>query len=474
MPSSNTKSPKPISNSKDPELFIGLVGAVGADLETLCSALKDSFSQVHYTFKEIHVIEKIHLFKRWGSLPEKPLETRYRTHIAAGDEFREAFGLGDALARWSIAVLRDIRKIETGNANEPLTRVAYGLRSLKHPEEIQLLRNVYGPNFYLIAAYSPYDMRLSQFTKRIGASHNASGSAIAKYKAVATEILELDQTEGDKKLGQNLRETFPQADLFISVTDRDSTKSSVRRFIELLFNNTQEIHTPSKDEQGMFLAKASALRSAALGRQVGAAITNDDGSVIALGTNEVPKFGGGMYWPGPDDHRDFKEGEDISDRMKKIQFAEVIEALKRHGWFTDMVAKKDDSELVKDALPLVKGSRLMSLIEFGRNVHAEMAALIEAAARGVSVRDSTMYTTAFPCHDCARHIVASGIKRVAYIEPYPKSLALDFHNDSIVVDPHEEVTNKVNFQQFVGLAPSRYIDLFAASERKGLDGQLLP
>jgi cytidine deaminase len=460
--------------SKDPELFIGIVGAIGSDLNLLCSALKESFSHVFYKFTEIHVIEQIHLFARWKTLPEKPLEDRYRSHIAAGDQFREAFGLGDALARWSVAALREIRRETNGDPNEPISRIAFGLRSLKHPEEIQLLRKIYGSNFFLIAAYSPYDTRLSQFTKKIGASHHVTGSAITKYKAAATDILELDQAEADKKLGQNLRESFPYADVFINVTDKDSTKSAVRRFVELLFNNTQDLHTPSQDEQGMFLAKASSLRSAALGRQVGAAITNYDGSVIALGTNEVPKFGGGMYWPGSGDHRDFREGEDTSDKMKRIQFAEILEAFKKHGWFNEQIAAKDEAELVRDALPLVKGSRLMSLIEFGRNVHAEMAALLDAAARGVSVRDSSMYTTTFPCHDCARHIIASGIKRVAYVEPYPKSLALDFHDDTIVVDPHADVPNKVTFHQFVGIAPSRYIDLFTATERKGIDGQLLP
>ncbi|MER3422500.1 MAG: hypothetical protein C4293_03980 [Nitrospiraceae bacterium] len=85
-----------------------------------------------------------------------------------------------------------------------------------------------------------------------------------------------------------------------------------------------------------------------------------------------------------------------------------------------------------------------------------------------------MYTTTFPCHDCARHLVAAGIRRVAYIEPYPKSLALDFHKDSIIVDPHEEAPNKVRFEQFVGIAPTRYMDLFTASARKSNDGKLLP
>ena len=69
----------------------------------------------------------------------------------------------------------------------------------------------------------------------------------------------------------------------------------------------------------------------------------------------------------------------------------------------------------------------MDLIEFSRTVHAEMAAIVDAARRGVSVQDCNLYTTTFPCHECAKHIVAAGIRRVVYIEPYPKSQALSLH-----------------------------------------------
>jgi cytidine deaminase len=211
------------ANSKDPELFIGLVGAVGADRAFLSTSLKESLAHVRYAFEEIHIIEQTHLIKKWQSLPEKPLEDRYKTHIAAGDEFRETFGLGDALARWALASVRAFRKQRTGNADEPVSRMAFGLRSLKHPEEITLLRKVYGPNFFLIAAYSPYNTRLDQFMRKIAASYNVSGSSVTKYRSAAAEILELDQAEGDKKLGQNLRESFPYADVFINVADKDST-----------------------------------------------------------------------------------------------------------------------------------------------------------------------------------------------------------------------------------------------------------
>lgn len=100
-----------------------------------------------------------------------------------------------------------------------------------------------------------------------------------------------------------------------------------------------------------------------------------------------------------------------------------------------------------------------------------MAALIDAARRGVSVVDATMYATTFPCHECAKHIVAAGIKRLIFIEPYPKSKALELFGDAISLDETDGV--KTVFQSFVGVAPRRYAELFDAArlKRKNDDGK---
>jgi hypothetical protein len=110
----------------------------------------------------------------------------------------------------------------------------------------------------------------------------------------------------------------------------------------------------------------------------------------------------------------------------------------------------------------------MSVIEFGRCVHAEMAALIDAARRGVPVDDGILFSTTFPCHECARHIVAAGIRTVHFIEPYPKSLVNELYPDSIRIEG--EVGDFVNFVPFVGVAPRRYQDLFKLGgiDRKSL------
>lgn len=76
-----------------------------------------------------------------------------------------------------------------------------------------------------------------------------------------------------------------------------------------------------------------------------------------------------------------------------------------------------------------------------------------------------MYVTTFPCHECARHIVAAGVMRVVYIEPYPKSLVSELFRDSIEIDAEIEPADKVNFVPFTGVAPSMYIHFFRASEK---------
>jgi len=123
---------------------------------------------------------------------------------------------------------------------------------------------------------------------------------------------------------------------------------------------------------------------------------------------------------------------------------------------------------------LLRGSRAMSILEFGRTVHAEMAALMDAARRGVSVNGSILYTTTFPCHLCARHIVAAGISRVVYVEPYPKSLARDLYPDSIDVDGERRShSDAITFEPFTGVAPRKYFWAFEPEKRKFSSGKTI-
>lgn len=122
---------------------------------------------------------------------------------------------------------------------------------------------------------------------------------------------------------------------------------------------------------------------------------------------------------------------------------------------------------------------MADITEYGRMVHAEMEALLSLARNNVSSKGATLYCTTFPCHNCAKHIVAAGLERVVYIEPYPKSKAAEFHSDSIRLGFSDD-DGTVHFEPFVGVGPRRFFDLFSMRlgsgyplKRKDNEGQIV-
>jgi cytidine deaminase len=457
-----------------PELFFGLVAPVGSELTRITAQLETALAEVGYRAKIVHMIEQIHELEPWKELPESPLDDRINRHMDAGNELRRQTQRGDAIAMLGVGEVQRIRCGITGDKKKPAFNRAYVFRSLKHPGEVAKLRSIYGHGFFLIAAYSPRNRRIEHLSAAVAESHNKFQAA--DFRATAESLNQRDEVEVGDDFGQNVRDTFPLADLFVDASDPGECSQSINRFIELLF--AHPYHTPTRQEFAMFHAQASALRSAALGRQVGAVVTSENGDIIAVGSNEVPKAGGGLYWcDDQPDHRDFTLGFDTNDRIRANVISEILHHLREAGWLTEDKKHTEIQTLVKLAMTgkeriLPKTSQIMSVTEFGRCVHAEMAALLDAAKRGAAVSNATLYTTTFPCHNCAKHILAAGIRRVVYVEPYPKSLAGDLHMDAIDVDGTGR-GNTVEFRPFVGIAPGRYLDLFQAPGRKDGDGRVV-
>jgi cytidine deaminase len=176
------------------------------------------------------------------------------------------------------------------------------------------------------------------------------------------------------------------------------------------------------------------------------------------------------------DARDFVQGSDPNEARKTQVLVDLIDRLHKGKHLSSQLMKILDANeisklLLSEAGPnAVNDSRVMDLIEFGRIVHAEMSALSDAARKGISVEGSTLYCTTFPCHICAKLIVAAGIRKVVYLEPYPKSYASDLHGDAIAVDSDASDERKVAFNAFLGVSPFRYRDLFEKRKRKDSAG----
>jgi dCMP deaminase len=60
---------------------------------------------------------------------------------------------------------------------------------------------------------------------------------------------------------------------------------------------------------------------------------------------------------------------------------------------------------------------------------------MDAAKRGISVKDSKIYVTHFPCIICTRLLIAGGIKKVHYL--------FDYKNDPIAEELFKETNTEV-------------------------------
>ena len=58
-------------------------------------------------------------------------------------------------------------------------------------------------------------------------------------------------------------------------------------------------------------------------------------------------------------------------------------------------------------------------------VHAEQNAISDAASRGVSVKDAIAYITHYPCINCFKILIASGIKEIKYLDDYKNDIIIN-------------------------------------------------
>lgn len=441
------------SNAPDrpSELVLGLVAPVGTDLRDIITALQERLQLSKYESELIRLSTFLRLWNLKTSLREEPEVERLQSYMDAGTEARAAFRRADILALAAVGRINQSRPDANGATEKPAT--AHILLTLKHPDEVRTLRRIYGSGFFLIGVSSSKPDRIRHLVDTKGIDQRAAEDLVVRDED------EQQSHDVPNNVGQQTRDTFQLADVFVPQGD----KSKIYRFLDLVFGDP--FQTPTQEEQAMFMAYASSLRSADLSRQVGAVIISEHGDLISTGANDVAAPGGGLYWPGERDARDFKLGKDINEQRRN-EF--VLDTMKR--LFPD--DKRSDKELISWGKERLAGSPIFDITEFGRAVHAEMEALLACARSGVSPRGGTLVCTTFPCHNCAKHIVAAGLDRVIYVEPYPKSQAYELFKDSIKFADLTEsrdtaVGSQVIFSPFAGIGPRRYFDLFSLGLSSG-------
>ena len=456
------------------EFVFAVVGYVGSGTSEIANALKGLLEQANLEGGkfDVEILKAREVIANWAKQHDVPLPATPPNDLNTttefqnlGDKMREA-GDHAIVARELIQLIRLTRAKKVGVTDPgeaPVrpdgTRRAYILDSIRHPAEVELLRRIYQESFVLVGVVCDAKIRRERITNKYT---NAGVAEAEKFMA--------RDAKAKEKHGQRVLDAFHMADFFVDNTvpryiEREPNEDwdineKLSRLIRILTGAS--VVRPDIAETAMHEAQGAAMRSACLSRQVGAALLDATGIVIATGTNEVPRAGGGVYGESFDED----ESEDHRCAYRKIgiycsntrEQNVIID-----GLIADVPELKKLDNIRKNALRQeLRDGRVGDLLEFSRAVHAEMDAVFSAARKGVSTVGTRLFVTTFPCHYCARGLVAAGVDEVQYIEPYPKSQALSLHADAITVDAKDWADSKpgqkrkVLFRPFSGVAPRLY------------------
>jgi dCMP deaminase len=127
-----------------------------------------------------------------------------------------------------------------------------------------------------------------------------------------------------------------------------------------------------------------------------------------------------------------------------------------------LISRRSPCERLHVGCVLVKNNRIISagyngflpgahhisiITEVNKNtheqatVHAEQNAIADCANRGVSTKDAIAYITHYPCINCFKILVASGIKEIKYLN--------DYKNDENINKLINSMENKINIIQLL-------------------------
>ena len=68
--------------------------------------------------------------------------------------------------------------------------------------------------------------------------------------------------------------------------------------------------------------------------------------------------------------------------------------------------------------------------EVCRYICAEQSVVSDAARLGISLDNTTIYVTYFPCSICAKILVNAGIKKIVYFRDYPDKISKEFLDEA--------------------------------------------
>lgn len=371
-------------------LAIGLTGAFGSGCTTAGHALQAD--------RRFHVVRLSGIVRQELARVEPGVAEPSRQKLqAVGDRMRAREG-NDVLATRALDAL--------DRSEESHSLIVFD--GIRNPGEVQALQERFGYRFSLLGVISDAATRW----ERVYWTYENAGLG-------RTDFLEDDERDRGEATGygQHVGRCVDMADAII-----DNSTATTRQYREkvlamgdLLTRVT--LREPTADEIHMQIAFTASHQSRCLKRHVGAVVINAAGGQTSTGFNEnppptkpcrdEPRYRGMCY---RDIVRDERFAYLASRRVPCPQCARPLEIDQGPPW--QCAACLRDG-VITDLESTFFPDRAMS---WCTAIHAEERALRTA---GEQARGATLYTTTFPCFQCADHIIMAGVREVVYVEAYP-------------------------------------------------------
>lgn len=403
------------------KVVIGFTGAFGSGCTTAAKHLRDT-RNFHY------ILLSDYIRQEWE-----------RQHNGKAPSRLDLQRLGDQLRREHGNGVLVERGVETAlQKSEDSSRLV--IDGIRNVGEIDSLRATFGYQFTLLAVLASRDARWARI-----------GSTYTDKKQTKDDFVGDDTRDSNEETdyGQQVELCLDKADILIDNSDPTTTMDFQRKILEFVDLATGAKPRPARQEEILMnIAFSSSHSSKCLKRHVGAVVVDVQGQVVGVGYNENPL---GTKPCAEEPTYDYQCYRDILRNNHFVQLAqkavrcpvcgEPLVEQKGPPWVCGACGNKG---LKTNLEALFFPDRAMN---WCTAVHAEVWAILAAGERA---RGGTLYTTTFPCFQCAEKLVQAGIETIFFTEIYP--------------DPHSGNRLKlagVDLLQFEGVRSSSFERIFS-------------
>ena len=328
------------------------------------------------------------------------------------------------------------------------------LDALRNPFEVLYFKERFA-SFYLVAITTDNTDR-----ERRLAYLGYSPNQIAEYDKKEYPEKSRPLSGYEAFTSQNIQSCLEKSDVYIrnngvsapqQEPNLNEFASQLIRYFSLMIH--PGLTTPTRMERCMQIAFSARANSGCISRQVGAAITDKNDSIKAVGWNDVPAGQIPCLLRRATDLAAKTDEAAFSDyEYSNIDFRKQVDGSYKRFSLVDMGGRSSSFCFKSEynSLPGGENNQVHT-----RSLHAEENAFLQLAKYGGDgIEGGNLYTTASPCELCAKKAFQLGIKHIFYIDPYP-GISIDHILKSGVKSSRPKVEL---FQGAVGQAYHRLYD----------------